>query len=134
MRVSVIAAVAAACVVGACAKGSNEISASYVSPYQYDSYTCPQLADEGQRVSRRAGEVAGVQDQKATGDAVATTVGVIVFWPALFFLKGNDQQTAELARLRGELEAIEQVSIRKKCAIQFQRPSSPPQASATPPK
>jgi len=63
-----------------------------------------------------------VQDEKATKDAVATTVGVIVFWPALFLIGGNDQQTAELARLRGELEAIEQVSVRKRCAIQFQRP------------
>jgi hypothetical protein len=51
--------------------------------------------------------------------------GVIVFWPALFMVGGNDQQTAELGRLRGELEAIEQVAIRKKCGIQFQRPAAP---------
>src|SRR6516165_332145 len=96
-------ALLAAAGLAACAKSSNEISASYVSPYQYESYTCLQLADEGQRVSRRAAEVAGVQDQKATSDTVATTVAVVVFWPALFMLKGNDQQTAELARLRGEM-------------------------------
>jgi hypothetical protein len=66
---------------------------------------------------------AGAQDQKATNDAVATTVGVIVFWPALFMVKGNDTMTADLARLRGEMEAIEQVSVRKRCNIQFeQRP------------
>jgi hypothetical protein len=128
----VTSSIALACCLAACAKGSSEIAASYVSPYQYEPYTCPQLAEEAQRVSRRASEVAGVQDQKATNDAVATTVGVIVFWPALFLMKGNDQQTAELARLRGEMEAIEQVSIRKKCAIQFQRPAPPAQASAPP--
>jgi hypothetical protein len=70
----------------------------------------------------------GAQDQKATNDAVATTVGVIVFWPALLMAKGNDTMTADLARLRGEMEAIEQVSVRKRCNIQFQR-QAPPAAS-----
>jgi hypothetical protein len=128
----VVSTVVLAYCLAACAKGSSEITASYVSPYQYESYTCPQLAEEAQRISHRAAEVAGVQDQKATNDAVATTVGVIVFWPALFLLKGNDQQSAELARLRGEMEAIEQVSIRKKCSIQFQKSAPSPQTSAPP--
>ncbi len=66
--------------------------------------------------------VAGVQDEKATRDAVAMGVGLIIFWPALFAIGGNDQQTAELARLRGEMEAIEQASTRKKCNIHFRRP------------
>jgi hypothetical protein len=37
----------------------------------------------------------------------------------------QDQTTAELAMLRGELEAIEQVSIRKRCNMQFQRGGPP---------
>ena len=44
-----------------------------------------------------------------------------VFWPALFFVKGDDAKTAELARLKGETEAIEQASIRKNCGIQFRQ-------------
>jgi len=108
------AAVLAASICG-CAKNSNQIAAAYVSPYQYENFTCPQISEEAQRVSARAAQVAGVQDEKATKDAVATTVGVIVFWPALFLIGANDQQTAELSRLRGELEALEQVSVRKRC-------------------
>jgi hypothetical protein len=46
--------------------------------------------------------------------------GVIVFWPALFFIGGDKQNAAELARLKGEMDAVEQASIRKKCGIQFQ--------------
>ena len=30
-----------------------------------------------------------MQNQKATGDAVAMGVAVVVFWPALFLLKGD---------------------------------------------
>jgi hypothetical protein len=101
------------------------------APYQFEQFSCPQLAEEAQRLSHRASVVAGAQDEKATRDAVVTTVGIVVFWPALFFIGGNDQQTAELARLRGEMEAIEQVAIRKRCGIQFQRPAPPPAAPAT---
>jgi hypothetical protein len=130
---SVVAVTLAGLTVSACAKRADTIAAAYVSPYQFESFTCPQLAEEAQRLSHRASQVAGAQDEKATRDTVATTVGVVVFWPALFFIGGNDQQTAELARMRGELEAIEQVSIRKRCAIQFQRPGEPQQQQAAAP-
>jgi len=116
-----VVAIVIVVILAGCAKRADQIAASYVSPYQYENFTCAQLAEEAQRVGTRASMVAGVQDEKATKDAVATTVGIIVFWPALFFIGGNDQQTAELARLRGEMEAIEQVSVRKRCNIQFQR-------------
>jgi hypothetical protein len=77
------------------------------------------LAEEAQRVSARAAEASGVQDQKSTNDKVAMGVGLIIFWPALLFTKGNDENTAELARLKGSMDAIEQASIQKHCGIQF---------------
>jgi hypothetical protein len=49
----------------------------------------------------------------------------IVFWPAAFFVKGEDAQTAELARLKGEFETIQQVSVRKGCNTQFQSRGAP---------
>lgn len=121
MRLLLMLVASIAVVVGACAKRADQISASYISPLQYESYDCRQLGEEAQRVSSRASMVAGTQDEKANKDALAMGVGLIIFWPALFAVGGNDQQTAELARLRGEMEAIEQVSIRKRCGIQFQR-------------
>lgn len=106
---------------GACASSADKVAAAYVSPIQYSSLSCRQVTEESARVSARASESAGVQDSKRTSDAVATTVGVIVFWPALFFIDGDNQKTAELARLKGEMEALEQVSVQKNCGIQFQR-------------
>jgi hypothetical protein len=103
-----------------CASSSDKITASYVSPMQYDAYNCRQLAEEAQRVSSRAAQAAGAQDSQATNDKIATTVGVIIFWPTLFFIGGDKQNAAELARLKGEMDAIEQASIRKKCGLQFQ--------------
>jgi hypothetical protein len=126
MRIIFAAGIAAALVTG-CAKEASQVGPTYVSPITYQSYTCPQLAEEAQRISARAAEAAGVQDQKATNDKVAMGVGIVIFWPALLFTKGNDENTAELARLKGSMDAIEQASIAKHCGIQFQ-PAPPPKS------
>lgn len=110
-----------------CASSSSDITPQYVSPLQYQNYTCTQLAEEARSVSSRAAQVAGVQDGKRTNDAVATTVGVVIFWPALLMMKGDGATAGELARLKGELEAIERISIQKKCGIEFRK--EPPQTS-----
>jgi hypothetical protein len=78
------------------------------------------LALEAQGVTARAGIVSGAQDQKRSNDGLATAAAVVIFWPAAFFVGGNGQTAAELAQLKGQMVAIEQASIRKKCAIQFQ--------------
>jgi hypothetical protein len=121
MRQLFVVVVLVAFAVSGCASSSDKITASYVSPIQYENWNCRQLTEEAQRVSHRAAAAAGAQDSQATKDAVATTVGVIVFWPALFLIGGDKQNASELARLKGEMEAIEQASIRKNCGIQFQR-------------
>ena len=98
----------------ACASRSGNISATYVSPLQYQHYSCAQVGQEMGRVSRKVMEISGKQDSAATKDAVAMTVGLVVFWPALFFLIGGDKKE-ELSRLKGEYEALESVAIEKEC-------------------
>jgi hypothetical protein len=78
------------------------------------------LATEAQSVAIRAQQAAGVQDKQRSNDQVLATVGGVLFWPSLLFLNGDGQNAAELARLKGEKEAIEQASIQKQCCIQFQ--------------
>jgi hypothetical protein len=41
--------------------------------------------------------------------------------PAAFLVGGDGPMTAELAQLKGQMVAIEQASIQKKCGIQFQQ-------------
>lgn len=86
----------------------------------YQSYNCQQLAMEAQAVSARAATLAGAQDSQRTKDTVATTAAVIIFWPAAFLVGGDKQTAAELGQMKGQLNAIEQASIMKKCNIQFQ--------------
>ena len=108
-------------VVSACASKSADIEAAYVSPVQYESMSCTQLASEGQRVSSAAARVAGQQDKKRGSDQVLMGVGVVVFWPVLFALEGDGPTAVELGRLKGEMEAIEKISARKNCGIEFRR-------------
>jgi hypothetical protein len=113
-----------------CAKQVDDIAPSYVSPLAYDLYTCEQLAAEASRISAKAAEAMGVQQKKAQNDAAAVGIGLILFWPAIFFVKGNGASEAEVARLKGEMDAIEQVSIQKQCGFQFERPAPPPPPKA----
>lgn len=100
----------------ACASSSDNIKASYISPLQYQDYSCKQIGMEVNRVSRRLNEVSGIQDETANEDAVAMGVGLVLFWPSLFFINSSDQEE-EVARLKGEFEAIEQAAIEKECSI-----------------
>ncbi|WP_114947397.1 hypothetical protein [Microvirga calopogonii] len=104
-----------------CASRSEDVAAAYVSPMAYSSYSCRELAVEAQGVSSAAAAAAGAQDSARTKDVVATTAAVVIFWPAAFFVGGNGAQAAELARLKGQMQAIEAASIQKKCGIAFRR-------------
>jgi hypothetical protein len=104
-----------------CAKSSSEIQPSYVSPLQYQHLSCVQLGAEAQRVSSRASQVSGVQDDKADKDVAITAAAIVVFWPAAFFVGGDNQTSAELARLKGEFDTIEQVAIGKNCSLNFRK-------------
>jgi len=99
-----------------CASNSKEIKAMYVSPMTYDGYNCQQMREENQRIQGRLSEVAGTVDKRASGDKTKMGVGLILFWPTLFFLKGDGIEAQELSRLKGEHEALEQAYIKKSCA------------------
>jgi len=101
--------------VAGCATSSDKIAPAYVSPMQYQSYDCDQLTAESLRVTQRVSTLQGQVDKAAANDKALTGVGVILFWPALFALGGNQQQEAEYGRLKGEHEAIQQSATLKKC-------------------
>ncbi len=98
-----------------CATSSKNIATSYISPLQYQSYDCDQLAGEIQRVQVRASQLGGTLDKAATNDKWLMAGGLILFWPVLFALGGTNNQEAEYARLKGEHDAIAQSAVVKKC-------------------
>lgn len=101
--------------ISGCATSSDKIAAAYVSPMQYQSFDCDQIAAEGSRLNQRVMSLQGQVDKAASNDKALTGVGVILFFPVLFALGGNQHQEAEYGRLKGEYEALQQSSIIKKC-------------------
>ena len=43
-------------------------------------------------------------------------VGLVLFWPALFFLATPDQKE-ELAQLKGDYDALQAVALQQRCGI-----------------
>jgi hypothetical protein len=115
-----------------CATSSKDITATYVSPLQYQSFDCQQLQMESQRIQGRVVELGGRLDQAASNDKALVGVGMILFWPALFALGGTKQQEAEYGRLRGEYDAVQQTSVQKKCLVAT-APSTPAATTASTP-
>jgi len=129
MKAAILLGIAA--LLAGCATASKDISATYVSPLQYQGYDCDQLSAEVRRIKVRVDQLGGRLDQAAANDKTITGVGVILFWPALFALGGTKQQEADYARLKGEYDAINQAAIVKRCpSLMPAAPSMPASAAS----
>ncbi|HWU16477.1 MAG TPA: hypothetical protein VN155_02235 [Devosia sp.] len=103
----------------ACATPPKDIAPTYVSTGLYQNLSCAQLRAEAEGVSARVAQAYGVQEKNRSQDAAMTGVGIVLFWPALFFMKGDGAAAADVARMKGEMQAIEQVNRVKNCGITF---------------
>tara|TARA_B110000971_G_C19815746_1_gene410934 strand:+ start:355 stop:708 length:354 start_codon:yes stop_codon:yes gene_type:complete len=104
-----------ALIITACATSSDKIATTYTSSMQYSTYSCDQLSQELVRLNNKKTSLASQIDGESSDDTTLTAVGVVLFWPSLFFLGGNEAQEAEYAKLKGEYEAVEQSAIIKNC-------------------
>jgi hypothetical protein len=100
----------------ACATAPENVEASYVSPVEFSNLSCDQIRAELMRVADRVRVVSGQQQRKRTTDAVALTVGLVVFWPALFLMVGGDKR-AELADLKGQYDALDRAASERNCSV-----------------
>jgi hypothetical protein len=103
-------------VLGGCASQPDRITAQEVSTLPYRELDCAQLGIEMDRVSRRVGTLHASLKRTADNDAAQFAVGMLLFWPTLFFLEGGDKaEAAEFARLKGEYEALHAVADGRGC-------------------
>jgi hypothetical protein len=100
-----------------CSTASKDIAPTYVSTALYANYDCEQVRADLMRVNGQLQTLTGKLDKNRENDTVTTTVGMVLFWPSLFFLGGTKEQESQYAQLRGEYQALEQVSIQKKCML-----------------
>lgn len=80
---------------------------------------------EMEHVSQRTVTLYQSLKRTADNDAAQMGIGLVLFWPALFFLEGGDGPEAqEYSTLKGEFEALRTVSVQKGCKQQ-DMPKSP---------
>jgi hypothetical protein len=113
---STVALLTAASLMTGCATAGRDIVPSYVSPVQYSNLDCEQIRLEMVRNQGRANQLSGRLDEAASNDKTIGVVGALLFWPVLFALGGTKQQEAELARIKGEYDALQGAANSKKCS------------------
>lgn len=101
---------AAAMGLGGCAAAPEAIPPSYVSPIGYAALTCDQLSVEGYRLREALATASARQDQAHTNDVV----GVFLVGLPVGSMVGQDV-AYEVARLKGEREALFRAAVEKKC-------------------
>jgi hypothetical protein len=108
-------AISASIFLSACASSSNDVATTYVSPEQYEGYDCRQISAQMIDIQNQVTQLGGQLDTEASHDKMITGAGIILFWPALFFLGGNKKNEAQYGKLKGDYQALQQEAIVKNC-------------------
>lgn len=93
----------------ACANRPESIRASFVSHEKFTHLECAGLTTKMVNTRADLDKFSKMQDSKATGDAVG------VFLLGIPFSKLSGDHEGDVARLKGEVEAIETAQIKNKC-------------------
>ena len=96
---------------------SASVQADIVSVAGYKDYSCKELAIDALNIQNRIPDISSVIDKKKKdNDAYIATA--VVFMPILAEgIKGNQEEAAQLALYKGQLNAIRQAAIMKDCEI-----------------
>jgi len=101
---------------GACATQPSKITSQYVPASTYSNYSCDQIASTLRQKNNRMQTLYTSLKSEADADEWQMGVGMLLFWPSLFFLEGGDSpEAAEYARVKGEVDALNEASIQKNC-------------------
>ncbi len=98
-----------------CSTAPDKISAQYVSPEKYSNLSCQQIQNNLNDVEGRASAMYAKLRKERNKDNAVMAVGLVLFWPALFFVDGNSPDANTYARLKGDAEALTESQYRKGC-------------------
>jgi len=110
MRIRKWAAVVGVMTVAACAQTPESVQPAYASDVPYLSYTCQQLGQERARLSAALATAFTQQNETRSGDIT----GVILLGLPLSSMSGGDI-APQIARYKGEIEAVDSASRKKSC-------------------
>lgn len=89
---------------------------------KYIDYTCSDLEVRANEITSQSIELKKQLDNNYQNDDTKLIVGVLVAFPVLFSIQGNDKDLTNLySKIKGELLNIQEVNIQNKCNIQFSK-------------
>lgn len=111
-----------------CASSSEKHHAPYVSPAQFQTYSCDELLVEIERIQTRVSQLTGKSNDSApTKDKWMLGADLSLSWEALFALAGTKEQETEYAQLKSEYDAIQQWASIKQCRGVIPPAEKPPE-------
>lgn len=108
----IFAVIGAAATLAACSKHPDKILADPVSSYEYRNEDCTRLSTERAAVQAQLMEHERVQQQTRRDTPVAVFMIGFLLWNAV-----KDDREEEIARAKGEIEAIDREAASKGCPI-----------------
>lgn len=112
LMATAVVAVAAGC---SSAPKSNEVTAAYVPTSNYKDFTCEQLVAEAEGIRRSVPALASAVDKHRSNQDGVELITWILFWPAAFALDKGEENSGQLAKAKGELEAVTLAMQTKRC-------------------
>ncbi len=89
---------------------------------KYKKYSCADLETKANEITSQTIKLKKQLKNKADINGVMLTVGLLVAWPALLAIQGDDKDTTELySKIKGELLNIEEADMLNNCNIQFSK-------------
>lgn len=101
-------------IIAGCAAKPEAIQPTYVSHMTYMNWTCEQLGEEQLRLVSALSTASDAQRTARGND----TAGVILLGLPVSSLSGSNQ-ASNIARLKGELEAVQKAMILKDCGAEL---------------
>ena len=99
------------------AQKSSEVTSIRIPIAPYLKMDCKELATEQNQLSREAELLRDRVDDAYSSDKNTEIVTWLLFAPAAFFLDGNSEEAAELAAVKGQMEAVREAQQVNKCSL-----------------
>lgn len=118
-------ALAASVALGACAKHADRIEPAYVATGKYDGWSCERIGPEAERLVAELERKTASQNKTRSRDIA----GVLLIGLPVSSMRG-DAVAPEVARLKGEVNAIRSASLSKGCGhdipeVRYDAPPDP---------
>lgn len=99
------------------AQKSSEVTSIRIPIAPYLKMDCKELATEQNQLVREAELLRDRVDDAYDSDKTTEVVTWLLFAPAAFMLDGNSEEAAELAAVKGQLEAVREAQQVNGCSL-----------------